>query len=42
LPGAGWLTASFGSPLMGIAERVVALVGFQWTFLLAVLALKND
>lgn len=39
---AGWLMASFEGPLMGISERVTALIGFQWTFLLAILALKND
>lgn len=42
LLGAGWLMASFRGPLMGISERAAALVGFQWTFLLAVLVLKND
>jgi hypothetical protein len=39
---AGWFMASFGSPIMGISERVTILVGFQWTVLLAVIVLKND
>jgi hypothetical protein len=38
---ASWFAASVGGPLMGIAERVTILVGFQWTFLLAVVVLKN-
>ena len=39
---AGWFAVSIGGPLMGISERVTILVGFQWTFLLAVMVLKND
>jgi hypothetical protein len=39
---AAWFMASFGSPIMGISERVAALVGFQWTVILAVIVLKND
>jgi hypothetical protein len=42
VPTAGWFAASVGSPLMGISERAAILVGFQWTFLLAVMVLKND
>jgi len=34
---AGMLVASLGSPMMGLFERLVALVGFQWTFALAAL-----
>ena len=32
---AGLYAASIGGPLMGLAERISALVGFQWTFTLA-------
>jgi hypothetical protein len=32
---AGLFAASMGSPIMGLAERITALVGFQWTFTLA-------
>jgi hypothetical protein len=32
---AGLLAASVGGPLMGLAERITALIGFQWTFTLA-------
>jgi hypothetical protein len=32
---AGLFAASIGSPYMGLAERITALVGFQWTFTLA-------
>jgi len=39
---AGWFMASYGSPIMGLSERVTILVGFQWTILLAVVVLKND
>jgi len=42
IPTAAWFMASFGSPIMGISERVAALVGFQWTVMLAVIVLKND
>jgi len=37
-----WFAASMGGPLMGISERVTILGGFQWTFVLAVVVLKND
>lgn len=37
-----WFAVSMGGPLMGIAERVTILVGFQWTFVLAIVVLKND
>ena len=30
-----WFSASWGSPIMGLTERVTILVGFQWTFVLA-------
>ena len=32
---AGLYAVSIGSPYMGLAERITALVGFQWTFSLA-------
>ena len=32
---AGFFIATLGSPLMGITERITILVGFQWTFILA-------
>jgi hypothetical membrane protein len=32
---AGFYVANQGSPIMGLAERVSALIGFQWTFVLA-------
>ena len=32
---AGLFAASMGSPLMGLTERMAALVGFLWTFTLA-------
>ena len=39
---AGWFMVSYGNPLMGISERIAAVVGFQWTILLAAVVLKND
>ena len=32
---AGFFAANWGSPIMGLAERISALVGFQWTFALS-------
>ena len=32
---AGLFAATMGSPLMGLTERMAALVGFLWTFILA-------
>ena len=32
---AGLYAVSIDSPYMGLAERITALVGFQWTFTLA-------
>jgi hypothetical protein len=32
---AGFFMANWGSPIMGLAERIPMLVGFQWTFILA-------
>jgi hypothetical protein len=32
---AGFYAAKMGSPIMGLAERVAILAGFQWTFVLA-------
>ena len=32
---AGFYVANMGSPIMGLTERITALVGFQWTFRLA-------
>jgi Protein of unknown function (DUF998) len=37
-----WFAVSTGGPLMGISERAAILVGFQWTFVLAIVVLKND
>jgi hypothetical protein len=31
----GFFVANMGSPIMGLAERITILVGFQWTFVLA-------
>jgi hypothetical protein len=39
---AAWFMASYGSPIMGLSERIIALVGFQWTFILALLILNRD
>jgi hypothetical protein len=39
---AGWFMVSFGSPIMGLTERLAILVGFQWTFILALLILNHD
>ncbi len=32
---AAWFAANWGSPIMGLTERITILVGFQWTFVLA-------
>jgi hypothetical protein len=32
---AGLFAATMGSPFMGLTERIAALVGFLWTFTLA-------
>jgi hypothetical membrane protein len=32
---AGFFVANVGTPIMGLAERIAALIGFQWTFALA-------
>lgn len=37
-----WFTASVGSPLMGIAERVVILIGLQYTLALSVLVIRSE
>lgn len=42
VPATAWFVVSTGGPLMGIAERAAILVGFQWTFVLALVVLKND
>jgi hypothetical membrane protein len=39
---AGWFAASFGGPIMGLSERLTALVGFQWTFILALMTLSRE
>jgi hypothetical protein len=31
----GFFAANYGKPMMGLTERIAALVGFQWTFTLA-------
>ena len=38
---AGWFVASYGSALMGISERVAALIGFQWTVIFAGILLNH-
>jgi hypothetical protein len=38
---AGFFMSTYqGGPLMGLAERIAALIGFQWTFVLALRMLK--
>ena len=32
---AGFFVGNLGSPIMGLAERIPGLIGFQWTFVLA-------
>jgi GNAT superfamily N-acetyltransferase len=32
---AGFFVANMESPIMGLAERISILIGFQWTFVLA-------
>ena len=32
---AGFFVGTFGTPIMGLSERIAALIGFQWTFRLA-------
>jgi hypothetical protein len=39
---AGLYTVSIGSPYMGLAERITALVGFQWTFTLALWMFSSE
>jgi hypothetical protein len=39
---AGWFITSYGRQIMGLSERLTILVGFKWTFILALLILKND
>ena len=31
----GFYVANLGSPIMGLTERITILIGFQWTFILA-------
>jgi hypothetical protein len=38
---AGFYVANLGSPIMGLAERISGLVGFQWTFVLALWMLSR-
>jgi hypothetical protein len=33
--GAGYFMANMGSPIMGLAERIAGLIGFQWTLILS-------
>ena len=41
--GAGvWFTASVGTPVMGIAERVVILIGLQYTLVLSILLIRSE
>lgn len=37
-----WFVANYGSPIMGLAERVAILIGFQWTIALTILVLKKE
>lgn len=37
-----WFTASVGRPQMGIAERVVILIGLQYTLVLSILVIRLD
>lgn len=39
---AGWFIVSYAGPLMGLSERIAALVGFQWTIVLAIKVLRSD
>jgi hypothetical membrane protein len=39
---AGLYAVSIGGPYMGLAERITALVGFQWTFTLALWMYSRD
>ena len=39
---AAYFTSKFGSPEMGLAERITILVGFQWTFTLAWWIVSNE
>jgi hypothetical protein len=38
----GWFAANYGSSMMGLTERLAALAGFQWVFVLAILILNRD
>jgi hypothetical protein len=42
LMAAGFFAASVGTPIMGLAERIAALAGFQWTFLFALLIFSSS
>jgi hypothetical protein len=37
-----WMILSYGDPLMGISERAAALLGFQWTIVLAAVVMRDD
>ena len=37
-----WFAASLESQIMGLTERITALVGFQWTFTLALYIYKKE
>ena len=37
-----WFMVSYGNDLMGISERIAAVIGFQWTIALSVVVLRND
>lgn len=39
---AAYFASKFGSPVMGLAERITILVGFQWTFTLAWWMVSNE
>ena len=37
-----WFAISVDNPIMGLAERIAILVGFQWTLALSILMIKAD
>jgi hypothetical protein len=37
-----WFITNFGSPIMGLTERVAILIGFQWTIALTVMVLHRE
>lgn len=39
---AAWFIENYGTPIMGLSERVTALVGFQWMIVLALLMHRQE